>query len=167
MKKALLIILLFAIVFSALAQNTGKNKELIRKFYDAFNKRDFNFFYSCFADSVLLHVSKNRQFIITPAGIKSDIDPQVKSIPDSYDVLTMVLAEHDWVSIYVRHTGTYKDSLWGLPPNGEFLDYPVMEMYRIENNKIKEIYVVGDRLSMFTQMGIIPQDINGVLKNPS
>jgi steroid delta-isomerase-like uncharacterized protein len=166
MKNIFSLILILTVAFSVSAQNTEKNKELIRKFYDAFNKRDFTFFYSCFADSVILHVSKNRQFIIKPGDIKSDIDPQVKSIPDSYDMLTMVLAEQDWVSIYVRHTGTYKDSLWGLPPNGKFLDYPVMEMYRVENGKIKEVYVVGDRLSMFTQMGIIPDDIKGVLKNP-
>ena len=166
MKSALAVVFLCSMVFSVPAQRTEQNKELIRKFYDAFNQRNFNYFYACFADSVLLHVSKNRTFTITPAAIKSDIDPQVKSIPDSYDILTRVLADGDWVSIYVRHTGTYKDSLWGLPANGKSLDYPVMEMYRIERGKIKEIYVVGDRLGMFNQMGIIPEEIKGVLKNP-
>src|SRR5579871_4349290 len=151
MKKHLLLPLFVIIGIISFAQDTKSNKEIITRFYNAFNQRNFNLFYSCFADSVLVHFSGNKSFMITPAQIKEDIDPQVISFPDSYDTISLILAEGNWVSIHVRHTGTYKDSLW--------------EMYRLENNKIKEIYVVNDRFSMLQQMGIIPKEIKSVLKN--
>ncbi|GEM_PF-5664602 len=165
MKKHLLLPLFVIIGIISFAQDTKSNKEIITRFYNAFNQRNFNLFYSCFADSVLVHFSGNKSFMITPAQIKEDIDPQVISFPDSYDTISLILAEGNWVSIHVRHTGTYKDSLWGLPPNKKYIDYSVMEMYRLENNKIKEIYVVNDRFSMLQQMGIIPKEIKSVLKN--
>jgi predicted ester cyclase len=165
MKFLTLSLLFLLAIVSSDAQQTKKNKETIRHFYDAFNKRDFKFFYSCFADSVIVHFSRNETFTITPADIKASIDPQLKAFPDANDILTMVLADEDWVSICVRHTGTNSDSLRNLPPAKKFIDYNVMEMYRLKENKIIEVFVVEDYLSMYQQMGIIPNSIKSVLIN--
>jgi predicted ester cyclase len=68
------------------------------------------------------------------------------------------------VSICVRHAGINSDSLRGLPPSNKYIDYNVMEMYKLNNGKIVEIYVVEDYLSMYQQMGIIPYKIIKPLK---
>ena len=115
MKFLTLSLLFLLAIVSSDAQQTKKNKETIRRFYDAFNKRDFKFFYSCFADSVIVHFSNNESFVISSNDIKSSIDPQLKAFPGANDILTMVLADEDWVSICVRHTGTNSDSLRNLP----------------------------------------------------
>jgi predicted ester cyclase len=93
---------------------------------------------------VLVHFSHNKNFVLTPEDIRSGIDPQVKAFPDVSDTISLIIAEGDWVSIRVRHEGTNSDSLWGLPPAKKFINYSVMEMYRLKNNKIVKIYVVED-----------------------
>lgn len=156
MKKIIVLGLILLQFQPSFSQQTKKNKETIQDFYAAFNARNFARFYSYFNDSVLVHFSNNKNFTISPNEIKSSIDPQVKAFPDVNDTISFILAEGDWVSICVKHTGTNSDSLWTLPPSKKIISYNVMEMYRLKNNKIVEIYVVQDQLSMYQQMGIIP-----------
>ena len=167
MKKIIILGLTLLLFYSSFSQQTKRNKETIQNFYAAFNARNFTTFYSYFNDSVLVHFSNNKNFTITPNEIRSSIDPQIKAFPDVSDTVSFILAEGEWVSICVRHTGTNSDSLWGLPPSKRVISYNVMEMYRLKNNKIVEIYVVQDHLSMYQQMGIIPFRITKslVLKN--
>ena len=165
MKIFLLVLAVSGIMSSSTGQSINKNKAIINNLYESFNKRNFAAFYSSFADSVLVHFSNNQSFYITPLQVKKSIDPQVKAFPGIMDTILHIAAEDDWVSICVKHAGTNTDSLWGIPPSHKYIDYNVMEMYRLKNYKIIEIYVVEDFLSMYQQMGIIPGRVSALVKN--
>lgn len=158
-------LLLFGLIQFANGQSLVKNKDIIISLYETFNNRNFSLFYSKFADSVLVHFSNNQNIYITPNQIKASIDPQIKAFPDIKDTITQIVANKDWVSICVKHVGTHNDSLWSIPPSYKHVNYNVMEMYKLKNKKIVEIYVVEDFLGMYQQMGIIPINLRDLLKS--
>jgi hypothetical protein len=164
MRKILFFILFGLQYFIAVAQPARSNKEIISHFYTAFNERNFGPFYACFSDSVFVHLSNYRNIILTPEQIKSGIDAQLKAFPDIQDTIALSIGEGDWVSICVNHAGINSDSLRGLPPSNKYVNYNVMEMYKLSKGKIVEIYVVEDQLGMYQQMGIIPNPIRRALK---
>ena len=158
---------LFSILFlTVCSQQSESNKNIVIKLYEEFNARDFSRFYAHFGDSVWVHVSNHVNFLTNAEGIRSAIDPQLKAFPGMMDTISLAIAEKDWVSICVRHVGFNSDSLWGLPPAKKMINYNVMEMYRLKENKIVEVYVVGDEMGMYRQMGIIPLKLTElVMKN--
>lgn len=164
MKKIIVLLIFLLQFYISNSQTIESNKKAIENLYAAFNARNFPLFYSYFNDSIKVHFSNNKVFTITPLQIKTNIDPQIKAFPNVSDTISLILAEGDWVSICVRHTGINSDSLRGLPPSHKYIDYNVMEMYKLNNGKIIEIYVVEDHLSMYQQMGIIPYKIIKPLK---
>lgn len=162
----MLILSLLGFIKSGNGQTLTKSKDIIISLYSSFNERDFPTFYSKFNDSVLVHFSNNQTFNISPNQIKKSIDQQLKAFPRMKDTILQINAENDWVTICVKHAGTNEDSLWGIPPTQKYVDYNVIEMYRIKNSKIAEVYVVEDFLSMYQQMGIIPKRLADLLKTP-
>jgi predicted ester cyclase len=163
MNKFILALAFAGLALASNGQSLSKNKAVIQNLYEFFNKRNFTAFYSSFADSVLVHFSNNQSFYITPLQVKKGIDPQLKAFPGIMDTILHMMAEDDWVSICVKHAGVNADSLRGIPPSHKYIDYNVMEMYRLKNHRIIEIYVVEDFLSMYQQMELIPKRVSDLV----
>jgi len=68
----------------------------------------------------------------------------------------MMVAEGDMVAAYATFTGTNTGAIAANPPTGRSVQMTFFAMFRIEEKKIAEIWVVSDRISLLTQLGQFP-----------
>ena len=53
------------------------------------------------------------------------------------------------VTMYGKHIGNFL----GIPPTGEKIEWTTIEVYKIENNKIKERHAIDDMFGLLNQIG--------------
>ena len=78
------------------------------------------------------------------------------AVPDFGYTIKQIIAEDDYVWMYSRTTGTHTGGPWlGAPSNGNCLNFDVVDMFRIQDEKIAEHWDVADTYTFFTQLGRI------------
>jgi predicted ester cyclase len=65
-----------------------------------------------------------------------------------------VIAEGESVAVYGRIKGTNTGPLMGSPATGKHADLGYMDMYRIANSQIVEVWHVEDIAGMLAQLGL-------------
>lgn len=78
------------------------------------------------------------------------------SFPDMRVTYERMIAEGDMVAAYATFTGTHTGAMAGTPPTGRSVRMTFIAMFRIEEDRIAEIWVVSDRISLLTQLGLFP-----------
>lgn len=91
-----------------------------------------------------------------PEGVKEFAGAMRVAFPDLRIAADAVLAEGDRVAIRWTLTGTQEGEFFGVPASGRSVNSPGVDIYRIENGQIAEIWTVGDDLGILTQIGAIP-----------
>ena len=158
----LLLMCIIVVATPALADAQSENKSVIQGFVAAGNNRDFDRLNKYVADDVVRHcqatpgleVSNLDQFI---AFMEAD----VVVCPDSrVDVLQMV-AESDRVAIWATYTGTQQGAMGPFPPSGNQMVLEFAAIFRFEENKIVEFWVIWDNMSALSQLGHFPPSESG------
>jgi predicted ester cyclase len=62
------------------------------------------------------------------------------------------VAQHDVVAIRWTARGTSRGEYLGLPPTGDTIDFTGVTMYRLEDNKIAEIWDTRNTLGILHQL---------------
>ena len=62
----------------------------------------------------------------------------------------------DKVAVRAHYIGTQTGQMGPFPPSGMRVELPFMAILRIENDKIAEIWVEWDNISILTQLGHLP-----------
>lgn len=107
----------------------------------------------------------SRDFIMHSANEKRDFN-QYKQLcqayftafPDLHISTSNLIAEGDKVAKTWTATGTHKDEFMGIPATGKKLSFKGLEIFRIKDGKIAEIWIAMDQLGMLQQMGVIPTE---------
>jgi steroid delta-isomerase-like uncharacterized protein len=71
-------------------------------------------------------------------------------------VIEDVVAEGDRVVIRTTLKATHQGEFQGLPATGKTISVPGITIYRMDNGKIAEAWLVSDNLGMMQQLGVIP-----------
>ena len=79
-------------------------------------------------------------------------NPVLKSYPDAHYVVHDLIAEGDRVTVYWTIIGTQQGEFMGMPPTNKEISMDGIAIYRVENNKLKERWVVYDLFSMVEQV---------------
>lgn len=75
--------------------------------------------------------------------------------PDSVHELKIVEpAGEDLVVVHWDYRGTHTGEMLGIPATGKSFDFPGMEIYRIREGKIADIWHVEDLAGMARQLGL-------------
>ena len=72
-----------------------------------------------------------------------------------YELLDLV-AEGESVMGWVRCTGRHVAEFAGIPPTGREFAFEAMHRYRVEDGVIREHHAVRDDLTLFRQLGLVP-----------
>jgi len=160
MKKnliALVTLLLTIPSVSILAQkNTDieKNKDFLEVFTEDFwNKHNIAAFDKYFSSDFVYH----------PAGEDMNAE-QYKGLcqiffnafPDLHITTDDLIAEGDKITkIWTAHS-THKGDLMGIPATGKSVVFTGIEVFRIKDGKIAELWASMDNLGLFQQLGVIP-----------
>jgi predicted ester cyclase len=78
------------------------------------------------------------------------------AFPDLVYTLDHLIAEGEWVVEHWIARGTHRGSLFGIAPTGKSFESMGINIHRVVDGKIVEIWEVADALGELQQLGILP-----------
>jgi predicted ester cyclase len=88
------------------------------------------------------------------------------AFPDLTLTADEVVAASDRVAILWTMSGTHQGEFLGAPPTGNSIATSGIDIYRIANGQIAEIWTVGDDLGWLFQLGTFPAFEHGAEATP-
>ena len=76
--------------------------------------------------------------------------------PDLTVTIESQVAEGDLVANRLRVSGTHNGDFQGIPPTGQRVQISAMNLMRIENGKLAELWGQPDVMGMMQQLGVVP-----------
>jgi predicted ester cyclase len=64
----------------------------------------------------------------------------VRAFPDFHWELRRLLVDPPWIGAYLTDTGTHRGPFLGVPPTGRTVDVPEFAFYRIDADRIAEVW---------------------------
>ena len=134
----------------------NQNKTFIQSYTDDFwnthNLAAIDAYYS--RDFIMHSANENRDF----NQHKQLCNAYFKAFPDLHIATANLFAEGDKVAKTWTATGTYKADFMGIPATGKKLSFKGLEICRIKEGKIAEIWIAMDQLGIMQQLGVIPTE---------
>lgn len=115
-----------------------------------------------------IFASKFRFHTIQHATLSPDMDSSPQSEKAAYEWLKTVwgdwhmtvdemMAEGDRVMVRWTFHGTQQGEYFGVPPTYKPVTYSGINIFRIANGKIAEVWDIYDRLWLWQQLGVLPE----------
>lgn len=123
----------------------ANNKEFMRRYFDAFSGKEKT-------------KEKMDRFV-------ADSDPELKqhivlfevAFPRYELVVEDLLAEEDKVAARLTMRGTHLGEFMGIQPTGKEVEWPVMLIYQIVDDKVIDHWMIGDQMNLMQQLGVVPE----------
>ena len=137
------------------AADPAANKELVRRFYDAFNRQDLAALDAFVAADVVDHDPAPGQ---APglAGVKAALGTNRTGFPDGQYVIEDLVAEGDTVAVRTTFRGTHTGALGTLPPTGNVVNIKAIDVWRVADGRLVELWPRLDELGVLQQLGLLP-----------
>ena len=127
-----------------------ENKAIVRRFIEAYNKRNLDLIDDFVAPDYVDHTNK-----VGREGLKQLFNMGLKAFPDWHETIEDIIAEGDKVWVRLAYTGTHKGEFLGLAPTGKKITAKDVDIYRIVNGKLAEYWSVTDNVNILKQIGAI------------
>jgi len=128
-----------------------ENKAIIRRLFEAVNKRDPASLDELMAPDYVDHALQLHGL----EANKQVLTMFLKGFPDWHETIQGIIAEGDKVWVRFKSTGTHAGEFRGLAPTGNKFTETGVLIYRIVDGKIAEGWTVSDLLDFFKQLGVI------------
>lgn len=66
-----------------------------------------------------------------------------------------MIAEGEKVVVRWTATGTHKGELFGIPVTGKRIKVVGVDIFRVEDGKLKELWLSWDQMGMMRQLGVV------------
>ena len=135
--------------------STEENKIIVRKFFEEGpSKGNLNIANELLAPDFALHVP-----LPAPSGIEG-INEVITSCRAAFEHLNVtiedMIAECNNVAVRFTAHGVHKGDFMGLQATGKPITMTGIEVFRIKDGKIAELWGEANLLSLMQQLGIIP-----------
>jgi predicted ester cyclase len=127
-----------------------ENKAIVRRFIEAYNKRNLDLIDDFVAPDYVDHTNK-----VDRDGLKQLFAMGLKGFPDWHETIEDIIAEGDEVWVRLAYTGTHTGEFFGLAPTGKKIKAKDVDIYRIVNGKLAEYWSVTDNVNILKQIGAI------------
>ena len=139
--------------------NATKNKELVRTFYDSFEKKNYAETKKLLSDDFTLSIN------ISPKKLNRDeaIETQKRlntAFPDLKFTFKKQFTDGEYVISQLSSNGTHKGDFRGISPSGKNITINSIAIQRIVNNKIVEGTSQIDTLGLLQQIGVVPMSLS-------
>ncbi len=78
------------------------------------------------------------------------------AFPDGQMTIEDLVAEGDRVVARTTFNGTHQGEMQGIPATGKAVSVSGITIFRLDNGKIAEGWLVNDNLGLMQQLGVIP-----------
>jgi steroid delta-isomerase-like uncharacterized protein len=131
-----------------------KNKEFINAYTEDFwNNQNIAAFEKYFATGFINHSAGADQNFEQTKGVSQ---AYFNAFPDLHITTDLLVAEGDKVTKVWTSTCTHKGDFMGIKATGKRIVVKGIEVFRIVDGKIIEIWASMDNLGMMQQLGVIP-----------
>jgi steroid delta-isomerase-like uncharacterized protein len=131
-----------------------RNKDLLRRYIDALNKRDFAALRNFIAEDYVYH-----GFGVELHGADGNeqlLRPFLEGFPDLHVTIEDLVAEGDRCACRLIIRGTHTGVFMGVPATGKQIEMASSCISRLENGKLVEDWEEGDMLGLLQQIGAAP-----------
>ena len=134
--------------------STATHKAIVRRYIEqVLNEQRLDLADEFLAENIELHGSG------IPPGLEVVMQwftTFATAFPDGYTTIEDMVAEDDRVVARTTINGTHKAEMQDIPATGKTVSMPGIAIFRLDNGKIAEGWLVNDNLSMMQQLGVIP-----------
>ena len=131
-----------------------QNKALIRRFYEeVWGKGNLEVAEAVFAADYLRHDLRPGNPLPGPEGQKKIAADFRAAFPDLQMTIDLMVAEGDMVVARWTTEGTHTGPWGAVPPTGKRAKFSGVNIFRIENGKVAEIWNHRDDLGVMQQLG--------------
>ncbi len=127
-----------------------ENKAIVRRFYEAANKHDVDLVAELVAPDYVDYTNR----IEGVESLKQFGNMFIKGFPDIHWTIEDIIAEGDKVWVRTTITGTHRGEYRGVPPTGKEITMRCVDILRIVDGKIVEVWAVDDVLDFYQKLGI-------------
>ena len=127
-----------------------ENKAIVRRFVEAYNKRNLDLFDDLLTPDYFDHTSK-----VGVEGLKQLMNMAFKAFPDFHEIIEDIIAEGDKVWARITFTGTHTGEFMGIAPTGKKITTEMVDIFRIFNGKLVEYRDVNNNLDYLKKLGIV------------
>ena len=136
--------------------STEENKALARRVIEEmFNKGNLDVADELIAPDYVDHDPAMPEDVRGPEGFKEYVSAYRSAFSDLHVEIEEQLAEGDLVATRWTGTGTHDGELAGIPPTGNRVTLPGMEIVRISGGKLVEGWEGYDSMTMMRQLGVV------------
>jgi steroid delta-isomerase-like uncharacterized protein len=140
--------------YRAQAKVEEQNKEIVKRFFEEFNKGNMEIFNELCAPDYSFYFPSNNP---KPMSREEQIEQEkvnFRNFPDLNLRIDKLFADRDTVIICFIITGTHQGEWAGIPATGNKVEISAIEIYRIENGKIVETRQEANYLGLMEQLGM-------------
>jgi steroid delta-isomerase-like uncharacterized protein len=122
----------------------SRNRDLIRRFYeDLWNPFDKRKIPELLTDDVKFRGSLGEEKF-GHSGVAEYMDRIQATFPDFRNHVEEIISEDDRAFARLTYRGTHHGIVFGIPPTGRRVEYAGTAVFRFRNEKIAEVWVLGD-----------------------
>jgi steroid delta-isomerase-like uncharacterized protein len=134
--------------------STATHKAIVRRYIEqVLNEQRHDLVEEFLAENIELHGSG-----LAPGleVVKQWFTTYSTAFPDGRTIIEDVVAEDDRVVARTTFNGTHQAEIEGISATGKTVSMPGIAIFRLDNGKIAEGWLVNDSLGMMQQLGAIP-----------
>jgi steroid delta-isomerase-like uncharacterized protein len=139
---------------AGLAERNQRTKQLVRRYYDACNRRDMEAVFACFHPDIVHH---SRLSEYPREGIGYAFEATLAAFPDLHWEILELIAEDDRVAALVRVEGTHRGEYLGRAGDGRGVAVLSFDVARVQDGRFIEHRGVLDELHLLAQIGVVPE----------
>ena len=129
------------------------HKALIRRFYEeVWNKGNLDAADTIFADDYVRHDLRPGNPLPGPAGQKKIAADFRAAFPDLHMTIDVIVAEGDMIAARWTMEGTNTGQWGNIPPTGKRAKFSGVNIFRIANGRVVEIWNHRDDLGVMQQL---------------
>jgi steroid delta-isomerase-like uncharacterized protein len=135
------------------------NKRIARQWIDSVNSKDPNKLMDVWTEDFVVHAGAGLPEIRDGETMKRIIGTFWTTVPDLHVSVDDVLAEGDRVAIRVTSRGTHTGHFRSVAPTGRKVEFPGYAVFRMQDGKAAEEWILDDLLTFLRQIGVIPASV--------
>jgi steroid delta-isomerase-like uncharacterized protein len=131
-----------------------ENREVVRSLIGYYNAGDRGAAHELISPDCVILDWTGKEF--TKDEFIPTMEEFVRAFPDFHIVIEDLIAEGDKVVVRLTESGTMTQDFMGAAPTGQKYTQPAIEIHRIVEGKIMNLWTVRDIATAMVQVGMMP-----------
>jgi len=134
--------------------DTDRHKDLVRRFVEAANTRDYGALRKVIAPDFERHCPATPDVVVSSAeDFVAFQEREAATFPDNRVQLDALVAEGDRVAFWGTYTGTQHGPMGPFAPSGRRLSCEFAGMFRVKDDRLVQLRLTWDNVGALAQLG--------------